>query len=132
VLTHLGSPKALRRWSLRHCERSVIALPSGTNRCITSFSAKSLHVLRKLDPKAIGLNYSTDDVTADGLTYGHWLLLQELLEGTPYIQRLTSASPLLTRLRGRKSHAEVGRIRVAVKLTEQIDRIIAEQKTRHA
>src|SRR5580693_6377065 len=36
-----------------------------------------LHALRKLDPKTIGLNYSTDDVTADGLTYGHWLLLQE-------------------------------------------------------
>jgi Xaa-Pro aminopeptidase len=79
-----------------------------------------LHTLRKLDPQTIGLNYSTDDVTADGLTYGHWLLLQELLRGTPYVQRLTRAAPLLSRLRGRKSHTEVGRIRAAVTLTEQI------------
>ena len=79
-----------------------------------------LNALRKLDPTTIGLNYSTDDVTADGLTYGHWLLLQKLLEGTPYAQRLTSAAPLLSRLRARKSHTEVDRIRTAVKLTEQI------------
>jgi Xaa-Pro aminopeptidase len=76
--------------------------------------------LEKLDPRSIGLNYSLDDVTADGLTHGHWLLLQQLLGGTPYLDRLTSAAPLLARLRGRKSPTEVERIRRAVALTEQI------------
>jgi Xaa-Pro aminopeptidase len=79
-----------------------------------------LAALRRLDPRRIGLNYSLDDVTADGLTHGHWLLLQELLGGTPYRERLTSAAPLLARLRGRKTPSEVERIRQAVALTENI------------
>jgi Xaa-Pro aminopeptidase len=79
-----------------------------------------LDALRRLDPRQIGLNYSPDDVTADGLTHGHWLLLQQLLGGTPYLDRLTSAAPLLARLRGRKTPTEVERIRQAVTVTEQI------------
>lgn len=79
-----------------------------------------LATLQRLDPKTIGLNYSTDDVTADGLTHGHWLLLRELLAGTPYFDRLTTAAPLLARLRGRKSPAEVDRIRRAVAVAERV------------
>jgi Xaa-Pro aminopeptidase len=79
-----------------------------------------LGVLRRLNPNSIGLNYSLDDVTADGLTHGHWLLLNELLRDTPYPARLTSAAPLLARLRGRKSPSEVERIRRAVAVTEEI------------
>src|SRR5437867_3204590 len=41
-------------------------------------------VLARLDPQRIGLNYSLDDTTADGLTHGMWLLLQDLLKGTAY------------------------------------------------
>src|SRR5262249_21958615 len=65
--------------------------------------------LRKLDPGQIGLNYSSDDSTADGLTYGHWRLLCDLLGDTPYPGHFTSAAPLLTKLRGRKSATEVAR-----------------------
>jgi Xaa-Pro aminopeptidase len=86
-----------------------------------------LGVLRRLDPKRIGLNYSTDDVTADGLTHGQWLLLNDLLRGTPYADRLTSAAPLLSRLRGRKSPTEVERIRRAVAVTEEIIERITPQ-----
>jgi Xaa-Pro aminopeptidase len=76
--------------------------------------------LRKLDPGRIGLNYSADDSTADGLTHGQWILLCELLEDTPYPARFTSAAPLLAKLRGRKSATEVERIRAAAKTTEEI------------
>jgi Xaa-Pro aminopeptidase len=86
-----------------------------------------LDALRRLDPRQVGLNYSPDDVTADGLTHGHWLLLQQLLSGTLYLDRLTSAAPLLARLRGRKSSAEVERIRRAVAVTEQVVGLLAPQ-----
>jgi Xaa-Pro aminopeptidase len=86
-----------------------------------------LAALKRLDPRQIGLNYSVDDVTADGLTHGHWLLLQQILSGTPYLDRLTSAAPLLARLRGRKSPAEVGRIRQAVAVTERIVGLLTPQ-----
>jgi Xaa-Pro aminopeptidase len=84
-------------------------------------------VLRRLDPGTIGLNYSTDDVTADGLTHGHWLLLNELLRGTLYVDRLTSAAPLLSRLRGRKTVGEVERIRSAIAVTQEIVALVTPQ-----
>jgi Xaa-Pro aminopeptidase len=86
-----------------------------------------LAALRRLEPATIGLNYSTDDVTADGLTHGQWLLLNELLRGTPYADRLTSAAPLLARLRGRKSPEELRRLRRAVAVTEEIIGLFAGQ-----
>jgi Xaa-Pro aminopeptidase len=86
-----------------------------------------LAALKRLNPSRIGLNYSTDDVTADGLTHGQWLLLQELLRDTPYLSRLTSAAPLLSRLRGRKTPTEVDRIRRAILTTE----VIVERVTHH-
>src|SRR5262245_23328297 len=79
-----------------------------------------LAALGRLQPQTIGLNYSPDDVTADGLTHGQWLLLGDLLRDTPFAGRLTSAAPLLSRLRGRKSPAEVERIRAAVAVTEEV------------
>lgn len=86
-----------------------------------------LDALRRLDPKQIGLNFSTDDVTADGLTHGHWLLLNEFLRDTQFAGRLVSAAPLLSRLRGRKSKTEVDRIRQAAAITEEIVRLITPQ-----
>jgi Xaa-Pro aminopeptidase len=79
-----------------------------------------LAALDRLHPRSIGLNYSADDVTADGLTHGQWLLLLELLQGTLHLARLTSAAPLLSKLRGRKTASEVERIRQAVAATEEI------------
>jgi Xaa-Pro aminopeptidase len=79
-----------------------------------------LEVLHRLNPRQIGLNYSTDDPTADGLTHGMWLLLNELLRDTPYAGRLTTAAPLLAKLRARKSSTEIERIRAAVAVTEEI------------
>src|SRR5262249_45630823 len=86
-----------------------------------------LEALRRLDPPSLGLNYSPDDVTADGLTHGQFLQLNGLLHGSPYLDRLTSAAPLLSRLRGRKSSAEVERIRAAVAVTEEIVGLLGQQ-----
>jgi Xaa-Pro aminopeptidase len=90
-------------------------------------SAALLQELEQLDPRRIGLNYSTDDTTADGLTHGMWLLLNDILRGTPFAERLVSAAPLLARLRARKTPAEVERIRAAIAITEEIVALIAGQ-----
>ncbi len=89
--------------------------------------APLLAALQRLAPQSIGLNYSPDDVTADGLTFGHWLLLNELLRETPFLNRLGTAAPLLSRLRGRKSATEVARMRQAIRHTEEIVALVTAQ-----
>jgi Xaa-Pro aminopeptidase len=79
-----------------------------------------LSTLERLDPHSIGLNYSVDDKTADGLTHGMWLLLNDLLRGTAFSQRFMSAATLLGKLRARKTSSEVARIRAAIATTEEI------------
>jgi len=83
--------------------------------------------LERLDPQTIGLNYSTDDTTADGLTHGMWLLLSDILRSTPYANRLTSAAQLLSKLRARKSPSEVERIRQAIAIAQEIFALTADQ-----
>ncbi|HMC67244.1 MAG TPA: Xaa-Pro peptidase family protein, partial [Gemmataceae bacterium] len=86
-----------------------------------------LEILRRLDPQQIGLNYSPDDPTADGLTHGMWLQLNDLLRDTPYASRFTTAAPLLSRLRARKSPTEIERIRTAIQTTEAVVELLGRQ-----
>ncbi len=86
-----------------------------------------LETLTRLNPASIGLNYSADDKTADGLTHGMWLMLNDLLKGTPFAERLVSAAPLLGRLRARKTATEVERIKAAIAVTQEIVDLTTEQ-----
>ncbi len=86
-----------------------------------------IDALRRLDPLTIGLNYSLDDPTADGLTHGMFLHLRDLLADTPFPSRFVSAAPLLAKLRSRKTPAEVERIRAAVAATEEIVELAGQQ-----
>lgn len=79
-----------------------------------------LEVLTRLDPASIALNYALGDVAADGLTHGMYLKLLETLKDTPYPQRFISAGPLVSRLRSRKTPAELQRMRAAIRETEEI------------
>lgn len=74
-------------------------------------------IMGELDPSRIALNYSVDSPSADGLTYGKFLKLQELFEGTDYMNRVVSAEELISRLRGRKSDEEVRRTEKAINVT---------------
>jgi Xaa-Pro aminopeptidase len=82
--------------------------------------------IERLDPHSIAVNYSASDPAADGLTHGLWLVLQETLAGTPYVNRLVSSEAVVNALRGRKSPEEVRRIRAAVNETEQIFERVTE------
>jgi len=73
--------------------------------------------LIRLDPARIGLNYSKSSPMADGLRYGLYLQLQDILADTPYGKRFVSAERLLADLRGLKTPTELQRIRTAVDLT---------------
>ncbi len=71
-------------------------------------------------PGKIAVNYSTNDVMADGLSHGMFLLLEKYLNGTLHLDRLVSSESLMSKLRGRKSPDEIRRIRNNVELTEEL------------
>ncbi|MHA1114602.1 MAG: M24 family metallopeptidase [Candidatus Heimdallarchaeaceae archaeon] len=77
-----------------------------------------LNILGRYKPKTIAINYSEDNVAADGLTYGLFLKLRKILEDTPYKDRLVSSEKILSALRGRKTPEEVERIKQAIKISE--------------
>jgi Xaa-Pro aminopeptidase len=82
-----------------------------------------LEALEKLVPDAvsdpkIAVNYSTNDVKADGLSHGMYLLLAEYLQGTRFENALVSAEGIVMALRGRKTPTELARIRGAIAATE--------------
>jgi Xaa-Pro aminopeptidase len=81
-----------------------------------------LAALERLDPQQIALNYSPNDVYADGLGHGLHQVLAGYLAGTPYADRLISSEGIIGALRGRKTPAEVTRIRTAVATTLEIYR----------
>jgi Xaa-Pro aminopeptidase len=85
-----------------------------------SLRAPLLDALVRWDPQRIAINYALDDVHADGLTYGMYLTLLDLLVGSPYGDRLVSAEKLIGALRARKTETEVARIRAAVDTTQLI------------
>ncbi|HEX9028445.1 MAG TPA: M24 family metallopeptidase, partial [Anaerolineales bacterium] len=79
-----------------------------------------LHTLERIYPRKIAINYSENDVQADGLTYGMYQLLLEYFEDTPWEQRLVSAEEVIATLRSRKTPTETARIRAAIETTHQI------------
>ncbi len=81
-----------------------------------------LEQLGRLDPCQIAVNYSVNDPASDGLTHGMYRLLQELLGGTDFAHRLTTAEPVIGALRGRKSPTELARVTSAVRAAEAIFR----------
>ncbi len=76
--------------------------------------------ITRLNPDRIAVNTSRNNVHADGLTHAMYEFLKEYLAGTPYADRLVSAEPVINSLRGRKTPAELTRIRKAVEITDEI------------
>lgn len=81
-----------------------------------------LETLTRLDPDRIAVNSSRNNVHADGLTHAMYEILREYLAGTTYADRLVSAEPVISALRGRKTPTELERIRRAVAITDEIYR----------
>ena len=86
----------------------------------TAVSGLLRDTIARLDPDRIAVNTSRNNVHADGLTHAMYEFLREYLAGTPYADRLVSAEPVISALRGRKTPAEQARIRRAVEITDDI------------
>ena len=91
-----------------------------------SIQPKLIEILQEIEPGSIAINYSIDNVAADGLTHGMWLRLNKILEGTEYAERLISSEKLLAALRGRKTELEIERIRKAVEISERGHKKVTE------
>lgn len=76
--------------------------------------------LRRFNPNTIAVNYSQNDVAADGLGVGLFQVLQGYLNRTGYRNRLVSAEKIISALRGRKTNEEIIRITIAIETTRQI------------
>ncbi|MCK5147201.1 M24 family metallopeptidase [bacterium] len=85
-----------------------------------SIKDELIPVLEKNNPRRIAINYSVNDVTADGLTHGMYITLMEYLEDTPFKDRVESSETLMAALRGRKSKEEIRRITAAINETMRI------------
>ncbi|MFQ5408683.1 MAG: M24 family metallopeptidase [Anaerolineales bacterium] len=83
--------------------------------------------VKRLDPKRIAVNVSTGDPAADGLTHGMYKLLLDILDEAGYADYVESAESFLGSLRGRKTPAEIARIRQAIRTTEMLYGEVAER-----
>jgi Xaa-Pro aminopeptidase len=79
-----------------------------------------LDTIKRLNPHQIALNYSKNDVHADGLSLGMYQLFNDYFDSTKWKDRIISAEQIISALRGRKTRQEIERIKAAVKSTEEI------------
>ena len=86
----------------------------------TAVSALLKETITRLNPDRIAVNTSRNNVHADGLTHAMYEFLKEYLAGTPYADKLVSAEPVISAMRGRKTPTEQARVRKAVEITDEI------------
>lgn len=76
--------------------------------------------MKKKNPGKIAINYSKGSEICDGLTYGMYLTLYELLAEIGQEDRIVSAERLVSAIRERKSETELQNMKEAVRITEEI------------
>jgi Xaa-Pro aminopeptidase len=79
-----------------------------------------LKMLGEYAPRSIGVNYSLDDPSADGLSHGLFLRLQSYLKGTEFENRITSAERASRALRARKTPTEIRNLSEAARIADDI------------
>lgn len=82
--------------------------------------------IKELQPRTIAINYSKTSEISDGLTYGLYLVLYDLLQAIGYEDRLISAEKITSALRERKSPSELEAIKAAISETEKIFQLVKD------
>lgn len=82
--------------------------------------------LKELNPSRIAINYSRTSEICDGLTYGMYLTLHDILAEIGMENRLVPAERIISALRERKSPVEITAIRKAISVTEEIFNLVRD------
>ncbi len=116
--------------SRKHKPTAIVGFYDGDNvRALGAYDVVAYHegiseplreAILAQDPQRIAINFSENDVAADGLSVGLYRQLLGWLADTPYVNRLESAEAVVTAVRGRKSPQEVARVKQAIATTEQL------------
>lgn len=98
-----------------------------------SFQDTLKEVLAKLNPKTLGLNYSKNDASADGLTVGMKMLIDRILEEIDFKGEVVSAHEVVKKVRGMKTESQIAKIKhcaeVALTYLESVPSILKEGST---
>lgn len=85
-----------------------------------SFTDTLAEVIKKKAPTKIGLDYSLNNPSADGLSVGMYHLLQEAFEKAEYQGEVVSAEKIVVKVRGIKTEEEIAKIKRACEEAEII------------
>lgn len=87
---------------------------------ITGLKEDLQEVFKCENPAQIAVNFSESAEICDGITHGMYLTLEKYLAEICMSDRIISAEPLVSALRERKTEFEIGKIREAIRHTEEI------------
>ncbi len=87
---------------------------------VTGIKEPLLEYVKEANPRTIRVNYSQDSEICDGLTHGMYLTLHGFLSEIGFADRLASSEKIVSALRERKSAAEIGFMKEAVRTTQEI------------
>ena len=90
-------------------------------------------VLTRLNPGVLALDFSSDDAAADGLTVGMHMMLQDVFKSIGFKGEVTSAFPIINKVKGIKTKSQQEKIRdcavLAEKYLRRIPSICREETT---
>ncbi len=87
---------------------------------VEGFKAPFQEFMKSANPRTIAINYSVGSEICDGLTHGMYLTLRDALDEIGLADRLVSSEALVSALRERKTEYELGRMREAIRHTQEI------------
>lgn len=93
---------------------------------VKGFKEPLHNLLKRINPKQIAINYSIGSEICDGLTYGMYLTLQNVLTEIGFENRLVCAEKIVSAFRERKSKSEIDNIKEAIRHTEEIFDLVAK------
>ncbi|MCX7830289.1 MAG: aminopeptidase P family protein, partial [Acidobacteria bacterium] len=76
--------------------------------------------MKKYHPETIALNFSFNDPSADGISYGKYVFIEKTIKEILPSSKIVSAEGIISGIISQKSAKELEYIKEAVKITEKI------------